>query len=196
MFNSINGFGGRNQQVRQNPDDYAKQYAEENGLSFEDAKAELKAKYGDPQAQNGTSNIGSFGNFGLFGNLGNLGNSGIQNTTNIEKEIASLREEIASLEEKLFGKAESTESTNSSNSTTNTEESKTTTEETKTETTKTKNRIKEYKDKTLYKYLKNEKGLSDDEIAALSEDEEKKYKKSLHNHIGWMNHQYYQLTQG
>ena len=194
MFNSINGFGGQNRQVRQNPDDYAKQYAEENGLSFEDAKAELKAKYGDPQAQNGTSNIGSFGNFGLFGNLGNLGNSGIQNTTNIEKEIASLREEIASLEEKLFGKSESTESVNSSNSTTNTEESKTT-EETKTESTKS-NRIKEYKDQTLYKYLKNVRGLSDSEIKALSTDEEKEYKKALHNHIGKMNHQYYQSTQG
>ena len=31
-----------------NPDDYAAQYASENGLSVEDAKAELKSKYGDP----------------------------------------------------------------------------------------------------------------------------------------------------
>ena len=48
MFNLVNGFGGQNQQVRQNPDEYAKQYAEQNGLSFEEAKAELKSKYGDP----------------------------------------------------------------------------------------------------------------------------------------------------
>ena len=31
-----------------NPDDYAIQYASENGLSVEEAKAELKSKYGDP----------------------------------------------------------------------------------------------------------------------------------------------------
>ena len=40
MINSVNGFGGQNQQVRQNPDEYAKVYAEQNGLSVEEAKAE------------------------------------------------------------------------------------------------------------------------------------------------------------
>ena len=48
MFSSINNYGGYNRQVRQNPDDYAKTYAQQNGLSIEDAKAELKAQYGDP----------------------------------------------------------------------------------------------------------------------------------------------------
>ncbi len=33
----------------QDPDAYAQQYAEENGISLEEAKAQLKAKYGDPQ---------------------------------------------------------------------------------------------------------------------------------------------------
>ena len=31
------------------PDAYAQQYAEENGISLEEAKAQLRAKYGDPQ---------------------------------------------------------------------------------------------------------------------------------------------------
>lgn len=31
-----------------NPDDYAQIYANQNNLSLEDAKAELKSKYGDP----------------------------------------------------------------------------------------------------------------------------------------------------
>ena len=48
MFNPIHNQGGYNRPVRQNPDDYAKTYAQQNGLSIEDAKAELKAQYGDP----------------------------------------------------------------------------------------------------------------------------------------------------
>ena len=87
MINSINSFAGQNQQVKQNPDEYAKVYAEQNGISVEEAKAELKAKYGDPQEQNGMSGIGSFGNFGNVGT----------------QDISSLQEEIAGLEEKLFG---------------------------------------------------------------------------------------------
>ena len=181
-MSSINIFGGYNQQpVRQNPDEYAKQYAEQNGLSVEEAKAELKSKYGDPQQQN----ISSFGSFGNF----NMSN---QNTTNLETQIASLRDEIAALEELLFNKE-----TTTTNKTTDSDKTETTTKDTtktETETTKTENdsettstnRIKEYKDKTLYKYLRNEVGLSDSEIAKLSEDDEKKYKKGLHNRIGQM----------
>ena len=89
MFNLVNGFGGQNQQVRQNPDEYAKQYAEQNGLSVEEAKAELKSKYGDPQQQNQSSNIFSFGN-----------STNAMNTdyASLQEEIASLRDEIANLE--------------------------------------------------------------------------------------------------
>ena len=175
MFNLVNGFGGQNQQVRQNPDEYAKQYAEQNGLSFEEAKAELKSKYGDPQQQNQSSNIFSFGN-----------STNAMNTdyASLQEEIASLRDEIANLEEILFGKSESGESTATTSS--NTKETKTT-----TETTKSTNRIKEYEDKTLYKYLKNERGLSDDEIANISKDSEKKYKHELQLHIEWNKRQEY-----
>ena len=182
MMNLVNGFGGQNQQVRQNPDEYAKQYAEQNGLSFEDAKAELKAKYGDPQQQS-TSNIGSFGNF-------NMSN---QNTTNLESQIASLRDEIAALEELLFNKETTTTNKTTGSDKTETTTNDTTKTETKSETTEStkNNRIKEYKDQTLYKYLKNVRGLSDSEIKALSTDEEKEYKKALHNHIGKMNQRYY-----
>ena len=90
MINSVNGFGGQTQQVRQNPDEYAKVYAEQNGLSVEEAKAELKSKYGDPQEQNDASSIGSFGNYN---------NYSIQDVQNIQ-------DEIQSLEEKLFGTQE------------------------------------------------------------------------------------------
>ena len=92
MINSVNGFGGQTQQVRQNPDEYAKLYAEQNGISVEEAKVELKSKYGDPQEQNGMSGIGSFGNF---------------NNYSIE-DIQNIQDEIAGLEEKLFGEQAST----------------------------------------------------------------------------------------
>ena len=166
MMNLVNNFGGQTQQVRQNPDEYAKQYAEQNGISFEEAKAELKSKYGDPQQQNQSSNIFTFGN---------SGNIGSTNYSSLQDEIASLRDEIASLEEKLFGKSETTETNtnNSSNTETNTNETK---------TSKSTNRIKEYEDKTLYKYLKNERGLSDEEIANISKDNEKKYTQELQQH--------------
>ena len=87
MINSINNFASQNQQIRQNPDEYAKIYAEQNGISVDEAKAELKSKYGDPQEQNGMSSIGSFGSFENFGS----------------QDISSIQEEIADLEEKLFG---------------------------------------------------------------------------------------------
>ena len=198
MMNLVNNFGGQNQPVRQNPDEYAKSYAEQNGISFEEAKAELKAKYGDPQQQGGAPSIGS------FGNMGNVGS----------QDISGLQEEIASLEEKLFGGQESgnsilsflmnilkgnnnsedTNANNSSNKTETTEKAETTETTEKTETTKTdskSNRIKEYKDQTLYKYLKNVRGLSDSEIKALSSDEEKAYKKDCQKHIDARNRQYY-----
>lgn len=90
MINSVNGFGGQTQQVRQNPDEYAKVYAEQNGISVEEAKAELKSKYGDPQEQNGMSSIGSYGNY---------------NNYSVE-DIQNIQDEIAGLEEKLFGTQE------------------------------------------------------------------------------------------
>lgn len=176
MFNLINGFGGGcNQQIGQNPDEYAKTYAEQNGLSLDEAKAELKSKYGDPQQPNETNGIFSFNN---------SGNIGTQNITSLYEQIASLQEEIAELEEKLFNKTE-TNTTNSSNTSTNTEET-TTTSETSSKST---NKIKEYNDKTLYYYLKNERGLSDDEISSLSSNEEKKYLQECQQHITWMNGQ-------
>ena len=36
----------------QDPDSYAQQYADENGLTLDEAKAELEAKYGKPQQPN------------------------------------------------------------------------------------------------------------------------------------------------
>ncbi|MBQ8887028.1 MAG: hypothetical protein IJY61_04935 [Candidatus Gastranaerophilales bacterium] len=87
MINSINSFGGQTQQVRQNPDEYAKVYAEQNGISVEEAKAELKSKYGDPQAQSEISSIGSFGGY----------------NNRETQDISSIQSEISDLEAKLFG---------------------------------------------------------------------------------------------
>ena len=92
MFNSINGFGGYNQVQRQNPDEYAKQYAEQNGLSLEDAKAELKSKYGDPQQQNQSSNIFSFGSLGAGGDVAS------HNIADIEAELADLESTLVNEE--------------------------------------------------------------------------------------------------
>lgn len=90
MTNAINNFGGFNQQVRQNPDEYAKLYAEQNGISVEDAKAELKAKYGDPKDQEEAASFASFNN----------------DTYYSTQDIATLENEIKSLEEILFGNQE------------------------------------------------------------------------------------------
>lgn len=91
MINSINGFNGYSQQVQQDPNEYAKVYAEENGLSVEEAKAELKSKYGDPE-------IGSsFTPFAF-------------NTNYETQDITSIENEIQELEAKLFGNESSSNS--------------------------------------------------------------------------------------
>lgn len=49
-FNSsYSNYSNFNQQPKQDPDAYAKQYADANNLSLEEAKAELKTKFGDPK---------------------------------------------------------------------------------------------------------------------------------------------------
>lgn len=84
MINSINGFGNYNQQVKQDPNEYAKTYAEQNGISVEEAKAELKEKYGDPE-------IGSSNTPFSF------------NMNTQSQDIASIESEIQELEAQLFG---------------------------------------------------------------------------------------------
>ena len=84
MINSINGFGGYSQQVQQDPNEYAKVYAEQNGLSVEEAKAELKSKYGDPE-------IGSSNTPFSF------------NVNTESQDITSIENELQELEAQLFG---------------------------------------------------------------------------------------------
>ena len=43
------GLGNNFQLPKTDPEQYAKQYATQNGISLEEARAELKSKYGDPQ---------------------------------------------------------------------------------------------------------------------------------------------------
>ena len=87
MVNSISGFGEQNQQIRQNPDEYARVYAQQNGISFEEAKAELREKYGDPQEQNSLFPSGSFGN---------SNNYNVQDISNILEDLQNLEEELSS----------------------------------------------------------------------------------------------------
>lgn len=54
---AINGVNGYNSfPPKMDPDKYAQQYADRNGITLEEAKTELKAKYGDPQQKNGLMN--------------------------------------------------------------------------------------------------------------------------------------------
>lgn len=43
--------GEQGQQQGMSPDEYAQQYADQKGISLEEAKEELKSKYGDPRKQ-------------------------------------------------------------------------------------------------------------------------------------------------
>lgn len=51
FINKISNFGHYGQygqqNVKRNPDDYARRYANQNGISFEEAKTKLKSQYGD-----------------------------------------------------------------------------------------------------------------------------------------------------
>lgn len=47
-FNGVNGTGS--EPPKMNPDLYAQQYASEKNISLEEAKAQLKSKYGDPES--------------------------------------------------------------------------------------------------------------------------------------------------
>ena len=72
LQNISNNFSFNQVRPNPNPNDYAKKYAEENGLSFEEAKAELKEKYGDP-VQN-TNSFAAGNNNSIFSNqpFGNM----------------------------------------------------------------------------------------------------------------------------
>ncbi len=59
------------------PNAVAQQYAQQNGISIEQAKAELKAKFGDPQAQQAQA-LSQNSIFTLGGNGGGSGAQGLQ----------------------------------------------------------------------------------------------------------------------
>ena len=47
--NKNEGINAQQQSKGMDPETYAQQYAEQNGISVEEARAQLKAKYGEPQ---------------------------------------------------------------------------------------------------------------------------------------------------
>ena len=51
----INGVNTNYQNQQINPDSYAQKYAEQNNISLEEAKQELKAKFGDPSESSSIS---------------------------------------------------------------------------------------------------------------------------------------------
>ena len=54
MFFDVGGISGGGGHPQVDPDTYAQQYAQANGISLEEAKNQLKAKYGDPQKPQGS----------------------------------------------------------------------------------------------------------------------------------------------
>ena len=56
-----------------NPDTYAQNYANQKGITLEEAKAELKAKYGDPQKPSKSGNVDPMSmNGSLFNESNNI----------------------------------------------------------------------------------------------------------------------------
>jgi len=82
MSMSISGNGNTNNYnyqlppQGQDPDAYAQQYANEHNISLEEAKAELKEKYGDPQAQQGTAPASSTNATGATGEAESVSSTG------------------------------------------------------------------------------------------------------------------------
>lgn len=96
MFGSINNYGGAyNRPTRQNPDEYAKTYAQQNGLSIEDAKAELKAQYGDP-VKDASGSVFNFNNEPATGNtnLSDFFDNPVPEENSIENLINSILNSI------------------------------------------------------------------------------------------------------
>ncbi len=78
-------------QVRQDPDAYAQEYANKNGMTLEEAKAELKSKYGDPKKPEETAGANSsvFGQYGTGFN--NNATSQIDAETDISETFNNLK---------------------------------------------------------------------------------------------------------
>ena len=78
QFDGIQGFGGGGPVPGMDPNAYAQRYADENGITLEEAKAQLRAKHGDPQQPNQASkdpmsmNGSAWGAVPGFGGLGGL----------------------------------------------------------------------------------------------------------------------------
>ena len=66
MINALSGFNyysqfGQQQGIQRNPDAYAQRYANQKGLSLEEAKSELKTQYGEPSQQSQVNSYESYG---------------------------------------------------------------------------------------------------------------------------------------
>lgn len=69
---NINANFGLNQFPKQDPESHAKQYAKQNNLSLEEAREQLRKKYGDPiQKQPQAQNQHTHSNQNLFQNMNN-----------------------------------------------------------------------------------------------------------------------------
>ena len=118
------------------PESYAKQYATENNISVDEARTQLRAKYGDPQAPSGSIFSQNNAQNNIFDSLSldDLDLSDLE-----EGDSVSLKKLLKNLLGLLRGKVEDAASdsteTNDNTTSTSTEEKKTATTTTATTTT-------------------------------------------------------------
>lgn len=69
---------------RQDPDTYAKTYATQNGITVDEAKEQLRAKYGDPKPQNDESIFSNNNTENSSANLSNISLDDLEDANNTE----------------------------------------------------------------------------------------------------------------
>ena len=100
-INNINGFSNNfyNYQTRTNPNAYAQQYATQNGISIDDAKNQLRAQYGEPDAKGVNFNTGAFSSKNNVDSFtSNIKENNIDTSKGLKKEEQELLNKGISLE--------------------------------------------------------------------------------------------------
>lgn len=143
-----------------NPEVDAQRYANKYNLTLDEAKNLLRAKYGEPTRPPVFSASST--------NEDTFVSSKISSSSDTSDEYSSIVSESDDSSATTTVASGNTETATTVATTTDSSSS-----------TKSKSGVREMKDKTLYKFLKREKGLSDTTIDNLSEDQVKKYHKEL-----------------
>ena len=90
--------------TRINPEQYAQKYARENNLSIEEARAELKSKYGDPQEQQSSTGAGgNYSNLDIFEKMDLLNQADMNYNPEAQNQNDSQHQNIFELFKQLIG---------------------------------------------------------------------------------------------